>query len=162
MLLWEYGTKIKLLNRCQWQTKRMSSFMNWYLDFRSEWRHRDSAILSHPEGSLGCGDISSRGVMILPSPGWRHSDQKLGYQFSFYHDATKHTILMLIRMCKSSKSLRKLLRISHYRQHSNTALSQQYPKLRLGSHCEVTMMPCHQKVGICLIKNQSNIYLYRI
>ena len=59
----------------------------------------------------------------------------------FYHDASKHIISMQIRVCISRKWLIKLHQISHYGKQGHRPLSQQLPYVRLGYHCDVTVIP---------------------
>ena len=67
----------------------------------------------------GCGELPRS----LVTPQW----PKSGYQFLFYHDASKHIKSMHIRVCISRKSLIKLLQNNHYGRHGHRTLSQQLP-----------------------------------
>ena len=66
-----------------------------------------------------CGELPRS----LVTPQW----PKSRYQFLFYSDASKHIRFMQIRVCKSRKSLIKLLQISHCGKHGHRPLSQQPP-----------------------------------
>ena len=99
----------------------------------------DSAIYRH-------SSASPRGVERLPSHKWRRSDGKPRYQILFRHRARKFTKFIQAWVCTRNKLLRKFLQISHYGMHGGIPLSQQPPKLCLGSHCNITMIPSFLKV----------------
>ena len=80
-----------------------------------------------------CGELPRS----LVTPQW----PKSRYHFLFYHDASKQIEFMQFPVCISRKVLIKLLQISHYGKHGHRPLSQQLPWLRLGYHCDVTVVP---------------------
>ena len=102
----------------------IQSYRNWYQD----WGHCGVTRAKLE----GCGELPRS----LVTPQW----PKSRYQFLFYHDASKRIKSIHIQVCANRKSLIKLLQISHFGKHGHRPLSQQLARLRLGYHCDLTVM----------------------
>ena len=102
---------------------------NWYQD----WGH--------------CGELP-RSLVTLQWP-------KSRYQFLFYHNVRKH----ILNLCRfgcvyMQKIAYKLLQISTYGKHRpHRPLSQQLPYLRLGYHCDITVMSVTKSWQYASLKN---------
>ena len=122
-----------------------NNFMNtmsrlWHID--TMWRHRSGSTLAR---AMAIGIDTKIKVIVVSPTTWEahHSPRtmpegcgelprsfvtsqwpKSRYQFLFYHDASKHSKFMPIRVFISRKSLIKLLHINHNEKHGHRPFSQ--------------------------------------